>query len=105
MFSVFFSFLSELCAGLGGGSRGRSHLQCDTEEGSDPTGGQQGSEMAGGECARLTSQGRVTADEAFSKRKQANPEPSAKRRKHTKKPELLFFFSTFSASEKKRPGF
>lgn len=42
-------FFAELGAGLGGGSRGRSHLQCDTEEGSDSTGGQQGSKMAGGE--------------------------------------------------------
>lgn len=43
--------VAELGAGLGGGSGGRSHLQRDTEEGSDSAGGQQGSEMARGEWA------------------------------------------------------
>lgn len=45
--------LLELGAGLGGGSRGRCHLQRDAEEGADPAGGQQGGEMARGEWARL----------------------------------------------------
>lgn len=57
--TIFPTLFAELCAGLGGGSRGRSHLQCDTEEGSDSAGSQQGSKMAGGEsdaslCDRIT---------------------------------------------------
>lgn len=58
---VFWRFLTfslsfaELSAGLGGGSRGRSHLQRDTEEGSDSAGRQQGSKMARGEWAGLMS--------------------------------------------------
>ena len=40
---------TELSAGLGGGGGGGGHLQRDAQESADPTGGQQGSAMAGGE--------------------------------------------------------
>lgn len=93
-FSRFLTFFpltllfSELSAGLGGGSRGRSHLQRDTKEGSDSAGGQQGSKMARGE-SDVSHCDRITADKAFSKYRvmiHANPQ---RNRSHTGKPYAL----------------
>lgn len=82
--------LSELGAGLGGGSRGRSHLQCDTEAGSDSAGGQQGSKMAWGECAHLMSPSVMKLTKLFQKRDKESNAPNAQaNRSHIWKPDAF----------------
>lgn len=82
--------LSELGAGLGGGSRGRSHLQCDTEAGSDSAGGQQGSKMAWGECAHLMSPSVMKLTKLFQKRDKESNAPNARQTDHTYENLMLF---------------